>query len=852
MKFKTRLLCSTVIITSAFSGTTTVAAQDDEELMLEEIIVTARKRSENIQEAPVAITAFTANSIERANLVSIDEIAKRTAGLSLDSEFGRADDRPVIRGQANILGSSGVSYFVDGVYINGSLLDYDLDQVERIEVVKGPQSALYGRNTYSGAINIITKGPSDEFSGSAKVGFGSNDLFEASVALRGPLSENLSGSFMARKYKADGDFVNQYDGRKVGGIESTSYSGVLFWQVNDKLDVRLRASYLKSDDEHIAIANTDSTENNCFQDTGSFYLGQSRYFCGELLDRPVSFDDVRALNEPGYRRAEKWQTSLTANYELNDSWSMKYIYGFNHTERNDAYDSDYQAESYSTSNFFIAPFFQFFPGGPWAYGHSTVTSASNFTTHSNEISKDYSHEMTLRYAGERTNAVMGLYYLNYDSSSRGTQPFPERFGEAIGESYALQTGRFADYCAAGGIPFLPCGAALEFGFFGPPNFTITTDNGKTNSDLENKAIFASIERHLTDDLKITVEARYAEETINRISWTRDVTYDTAGNIVNVAGGVGSIDDPAAVTFKSFTPRFSAAYKVSDHVNLYAVAAKGTKPGGLNGTLAASNGLATYDEETNWSMELGAKTELFDRQARFNVSLFRNTIKDYQLTESYVASSGQTGTAIRNVGKVRLTGVEAEVTLAPAALPGFMINANIAYTDSEVLQGTDLNQAVLMLTDMTSSGSISTACGRGSAPAALCADPTDVTLQSLLGSIVGHQLPRQAKWQGYASAQYTGEINDEWSWTLSAGISYESKRFVQVHNLAYMGASSLVDANLTIENDSLSIKIWGKNITDDDSVMGAFRFVDVDESYKRSFALSPRQGATYGVNLGWKF
>ena len=163
-------------------GTTSFAQTNVEKPEIrrfDEIIVTARKRPEHVQETPLSITVFTDKSIIAAGIRDMADIAKFTSGFSLDEEFGRTNGvRPVVRGQATILGASGVSTFVDGILLNGSLLDYDLSDVARIEVVKGPQSALYGRNTYSGAINIITKSPSEDASGDIKLDAGSFGRFE--------------------------------------------------------------------------------------------------------------------------------------------------------------------------------------------------------------------------------------------------------------------------------------------------------------------------------------------------------------------------------------------------------------------------------------------------------------------------------------------------------------------------------------------------------------------------------------------------------------------------------------------------------------------------------------------------
>ena len=202
-----------------FMGSSSAMAQEgdqaDSDMMLEEVVVTARKVEENLQEVPVAVTALTQDYLQDLGISSLQEISKVTAGLVFDSEFARGANRPVIRGQANILGGSGVSYFIDGVYITGSIDDYDLNDVERVEVVKGPQSALYGRNTYSGAIILTTRSPGEDFGASARAEIAEDNEWQVSATMNGPFTENLSGGLAVRHYERGGIFVNQFDGRDI-------------------------------------------------------------------------------------------------------------------------------------------------------------------------------------------------------------------------------------------------------------------------------------------------------------------------------------------------------------------------------------------------------------------------------------------------------------------------------------------------------------------------------------------------------------------------------------------------------------------------------------------------------------
>ncbi len=229
-----RLAALTVLIpcTAAAQGTSEAASASGP---IEEILVTARKRTETLQDTPVAVTAVTADQIQDFGIQSLADISKMTSGLLFDSEFIRGANRPVIRGQANILGASGVSYFIDGVYISGSIDDYDLGDVERIEIVKGPQSALYGRNTYAGAINLVTRSPADEMRAAVMAEVAGDEEFLVRASISGPISDTLAGGLTLRHYEMGGHVTNEFDGKDIGEQQSRSISGMLEFTPNELL-----------------------------------------------------------------------------------------------------------------------------------------------------------------------------------------------------------------------------------------------------------------------------------------------------------------------------------------------------------------------------------------------------------------------------------------------------------------------------------------------------------------------------------------------------------------------------------------------------------------------------------------
>ncbi|MEP2551349.1 MAG: TonB-dependent receptor plug domain-containing protein, partial [Marinomonas sp.] len=263
--FRGALLAATILSPSAVLAQDASEAEGDGATSRNEIIVTARKREESLQSVPVSVSVATAETIDNLGLNNLEDISKTTPGLIFDDSFGRDGNRPVIRGQANVLGQSGVAFFIDGIYYTGSLADYDVDTIQRIEVVKGPQSALYGRNTYSGAINIISKLPGDTWEGRVTADVSEFDRYEITAGVRGPISDGLSLGLNGRYYDYGGEFTNQFDGNKVGEESSLSASGVLRFDDGGPFSATLRGYYNKTDDGQPAIFAQGAEANNCFQ-----------------------------------------------------------------------------------------------------------------------------------------------------------------------------------------------------------------------------------------------------------------------------------------------------------------------------------------------------------------------------------------------------------------------------------------------------------------------------------------------------------------------------------------------------------------------------------------------------------
>ncbi len=232
----------------------------------DEIVVSVRRKEENLQEVPLSVTTIGEGAIERFGIENLDDVVKYSAGLEFDEGFGAQDTRVVIRGLSPTRGRANVAFLVDGVDFSGEavstagggiLVNQQLLDVERVEIVKGPQSALYGRSAFGGAIQYVTKKPSlEEFEGSVSVDYGINRNFRSdtrdtkriAAAAGGPITENFGLRVNGIVYDNDGYYNNTVTGEAVGGSEGHGIALSGLWEASDSLTISGRIA--SSNDEY--------------------------------------------------------------------------------------------------------------------------------------------------------------------------------------------------------------------------------------------------------------------------------------------------------------------------------------------------------------------------------------------------------------------------------------------------------------------------------------------------------------------------------------------------------------------------------------------------------------------------
>lgn len=623
-----------------------VAAQDSPrevtKPVLEEVLVTAKQREESLQEVPLSITAFTADALRESQALDLRDIAALTPGFSATSGGGRTDTTAVaMRGVVPNTSSErfqGVSVFVDGIALSGQLLGLDTTQVERIEVLKGPQSATFGRATYAGAINYITRTPSgDEASGDLRLRGGKtrdalDPNFYAGVNVTLPvIADKAWIGFSASSSRNGGLYRDPSDGGAIGEERSQNAVATLYYKPTDALSLKLRLSF---DDDKDELGARVAQHPREWLAEGVSLVRLSR--SGNAL-WPTRVPDPRpgiASNldngiarplDGGFERQRAFG-SLIAHYDWR-GYDVSYSFG------------KFRSLQWSINNFFNRanrpgqdPTFGALIGVP---GGVTVNPLTTTATSSNPVRTTFendTHQVLVVSPGDqRLRWRAGLYYFTEDNLAWFSIAFRTATNPA-GQSAGPQT-------------------------------------------FDNRAVFGGVDFDLTDRLTLSAEGRYQSEK----------------NIWQACDfcGTRTVRDEVRKE-EDFMLRATLNFKLDQDHLLYALYSRGVKSGRLSNLSVIVNGqpdfvYATPEQLDNY--ELGSKNTFWDGRAVVNLAVYRADVTDQQIvsTQDVLTSAGaRLITAAFNVGESRVNGAELEATIRPFDAWTFGLGAG--YADQKFTNG----------------------------------------------------------------------------------------------------------------------------------------------------------------------
>ncbi len=802
---------------------------------LEEVIVTAQRRETSLQTTPIAITAYTGERLAEDKVFTVSDLANSVPSFSLTANTP-LDVELNIRGITNTRLDSptadpSVGTFVDGVYI-GRTGDYNFDfyDLERIEVIRGPQGVLLGKNVVGGALSIITAAPKFDNSGEASLSFGNYNAITASGHVTGGLTDDLAGRIAFQARTRDGfarDVLHQRDVEDL-----TSYQGraQLLWEPGDSgWSVRGIADYSADSTNGINVVaiegGTASCETSYLRTNCTRPWSNLRAYLGiddprENIAQSIQYKNKPRINQ--FMDRSNWGLTLDVQKEY-ELFTFNSLTGYRTAHSEQVYDQT--GAGPEALNWSVPEWQAYIAYMNARYGTRPATSNNGQFLFAQPV-------------GERVDAEAFSQEFRFTSN-----PGDSRFDWIGGVFYKTddikKTDRFI------GENFL--GAVLPGG--NNPLSTLSGENRWNNSgDTENMAAFAQVGFKFTDALKLSVGLRYTSddksgtvsgfvvETGDRFSPNdprANVTIEALcrapdGTIIRTptgGTGVATCNAPNAWVYAEgtgyttnygekwtqLTPQATLDWKVNDDLFMYATYSEGFKGGGFDDTPAnIAQAITPFDPEEASNYEIGVKSDFFDDRFRINADIFYMDYTNLQVTQTNAACLCN---ITDNAASAEIQGIEAELLYLP--LDSLRLSLAGSYVDATYK---DFIESAI--------------------------NPS--TGQRLDSS--GNRLQRTPETQVSGGVDYTMALGS-WGNALNFRVNYtwQSDMYWATDNIASEDSYGLLDARIGLspEDAPWTVAIWGRNLSDELFRTNIISFFGEEVS---QFG-APR---TYGVDFVFKF
>ncbi len=808
---------------------------------LEEIVVTARKRTESLQDVPIAITAFTETTIQQAGIERPNDFITLMPNVTIVDTANVGDTQVSIRGIVSTRDAeSTFAYVVDGVLnTNPNAFNEELVDIQQIEVLKGPQGALYGRNAVAGAILVTTKLPSEEPAGKIKLSAGTEGIIKLAGSYSGALSDTLRGSISYSHREQDGHYENIFTGADdtVDYLEDDTARLRLVWDASEDLSFDFKAGY--SDVSAGAI-----NFNAAFAIPAFVSIFGSPTFNSDVND----LDFIYAFNVPGENEQQTTDLSLkmdyaasfgdvTANityndleeYLLSDGTSATF-YGYELTPQCQADRAT--LNSFSRPDLFGQPFqpFGVLPPGPGndfagVYGPYTPTSCDGY-----------------QYQERNQNDISAEFRVtsNEDSELRW-----------LAGAYATKIEREV---------VVAYGADQGLGFERQPYVAPTGLNPTDllfwdEFDTDVFAVFGQIEYDLSETLELALALRYDREdrTVNN----RVPNVSASGLNVNTLDAnfqpgpinPGLVANPGGIPsrsadFDQLQPKITLGWAASDATNLYASYGVGFRSGGFN-SLGSSDllnfwfnagsggpgeavGAALvindeYEKEVSTNLELGFKSTLLNNRLQLNAAIFSTEVDDNQFFEFFAGPFGLLR-VVTTIEEIEIQGVEGDFNYI--ANDYLSIFGGFGFLDSEIKQNN--NRPLSVGNDVPQ------------AP--------DKTFN--LGAAVEFPFGNDKNIFARADWQYIGET---WFHTLQGEQTptiwqaFFGPGLLQDFSNSKRDSYNTLNLRVGISAEDWSITAWGRNITDEQYLEEIIPAPEFGGSFNHQSA-----GDSFGLDLSYSF
>jgi len=695
-------------------------SQDSSASLIEEIIVTSQRTEESLQDVPIAVTALTGDMLEDMQIESGSDLQLVTPSLSFqgaDARGGAFNIRGITNLAVSATAESGVEIHVNDLPVGSTTMqDGEFLDLERIEVLRGPQGTLYGKNSVGGAINLITARPVfGESLGKASVDMGDFDLLKTKLMLNIPLGDSMAMRIATSSVERDGNIKNIYSKAPtpyINNRDSNSFRLSLAWQVNDSTDILLVHENYDEDstrhyvnnryckrDPSVAVGCTPGAPlvhelthpMATFVENLAILTGILDYTpVTDMSGAPKGFWQSNNRGNPRYK-VDQDITQLIINHSINDSWDMT----LSHSRKDRFYDRTgvYESEEYDRLRFKDNPYF---PGGNvpmTGYGPNCNLEDGTLGSYGGCITDtmNYPDGFDRQYNPAGKNEVTEI---RFQSNLNGNWNY------LLGAIHTEASGKSVYDIAANGLDALalfPPGVltgGLPQGFVQlyAPLYRTSSISASRSS-----AIFGEIYYQHNDRLKYTLGLRRTEdykEQYGRSPFLSVVGFGSQGNGFTALPGQsipafgqswyasGTPGDPET-EYANNTGRFVVDYVLNDNTLVYGSISKGFKGGGFNPALDPAKYPDTpqvFPSTELTSFEVGFKADFPAQGMRWNAAAYLYDAEDYQVTKI------QNKTRVNEGIDVDMMGFESEFIWVPLNAPQWRINMGIAWEESEIASG----------------------------------------------------------------------------------------------------------------------------------------------------------------------
>jgi iron complex outermembrane recepter protein len=649
------------------------AQQSNTAGLLEEIVVTATRRAQDLQEVPISIVAITGDGLQMRGLQNVESLNATIPNLSVMGSAGGAGTTAT---SFRVRGIPGVGTYIDGIWqiTNDGMLTEEFVDIERIEVLRGPQGTLFGRDSTGGALRIFTAAPADEAGATFKGTVGTFNRRDAQFKADLPLGENVKTKWVFTDANRDGYITSTTTGRKGGGIDQSNYRGDILWTPTDNLDIR--AQYGRRTSDFIEPRIEDGVWQEAiifptvlpllYTNAGLPFTQESQQ-AGWPGGEVGKWENRSQITIPNRIVAD--QASLDINLALTDSIELNFLTGYTDQSTKNFVD-------YDNSQFGLV--------------EDTIDNRTEF----------FSQEIQLAGGGDRIQWVTGVFYWDESRRTRSVRYAAEEFNVTpIGrEDNQLALDLYnTPYCQALLVspppgPASTCQDAMVF----YKGFSTLRNNNNIGGNLsetgtDGYAFFGEATFNLTDKLTMTFGGRYHDQD----NYNQPMTpFNVAPQFTNMefaqdplAGANNGA--PTLASFDKSTFRLSGQYQLTDNVMGYASFSQGFNSGGavyITEPVTGNLLLYPFKPESLDNFEIGVRSDLLDGRLRFNATLFNTIWDDIQvnLALRYCDASGACfdlpAVVPQNLGKAKAQGAEFE--LIYAATDKLTFNMNLGLLDTK--------------------------------------------------------------------------------------------------------------------------------------------------------------------------